>query len=1387
MSAKGLAEFSPEKIRLLARKLNDRKGSAPGAIRREDPSATRFPLSFAQERLWLIQQLMPDMPSYNAPFVLRLRLPPRPEIWEQVMTQLVRRHEVMRTTFQVVDGVPMQVVAPPSRARIAVHDLRHLPAAQREARALEIVREDISRQFDFAVGPLWRYGVICIDDNETINYSTVHHSICDGSSRQILLSEVPQLAVPLFSGLPPVTLPPLPVQYGDYARWQREQIQNGAALDGSLKYWTNQLAGFSELDLHTDYPRPPIAQFRAGSVGLTLPYATVDRLKQLSKGEHATLFMTMLAAFDVLLQRYTGQDDILVGTPVSTRSRVELEPLIGYFVNTLALRGDLSGDPTFRELLGRVRKVCVDGYANKELPFERLVQELSLKRDLSRNPLFQVSFQLEDVAASTGPGGGGPAGVADYMNFDHFAMTVANLDLDVHLFGEWDDAVVKKADGMRGIFTYDADLFTRETIERLVGHYRVLLDAVAASPDVRLSELPLLTAGEQQQVIEWNSTDRLYGEESLVSLFEEQAARDPFATALVFEGRTLTYDELNCRANQLAHRLRAFGVGPESLVGICAERSFEMVVGLLGILKAGGAYVPLSPSEPEARLRQMIADAGIAVVVAQDSAREEWRDLADHVVRLTPAFDAIDRESERNPDVAIDPHNLAYSIWTSGSTGKPKGAMNTHASLMNILRWMEEAHPLEPGDRVLQKTAFNFDVSILEFFCPLIAGATLVIAKPGGHRDPQYLAALMADERVSVVHFVPSMLDAFLQAREIDRCASLRTVICIGEAVTPALSREFFARCAARLHNMYGPAEAAVAVTHWPCSAADTATVPIGGPIANTQIHVLDGSFQATPVGVPGEIYIGGVNVGRGYLGRPDLTADRFVPDPFSIVPGSRLYRTGDRARRLPDGTLEFLGRRDYQVKIRGNRVELGEIESALADHPAVQIAVVTVNDDAARGRTLAAYYVPNGGASCDAIELRDYLKSRLPDYMIPSDFVRLESFPRTSSGKVDRKALPRPDARTLTDLPVAPRDTVELELTHIWKDLLGKESVGVCDDFFLVGGHSLLAVRLLARIRDAFGQDVPLAAFYQNPTIEQIAVSLRANDGSKSASPLIAIKPGKTGAPPLFLMHAAGGRSINYYGLARAIYTDHPIYGLEDVTGVDLSVVEMAARYVAAVRGVQPHGPYHLAGWSTGATVAFEMSRQLRAAGEDIGLVGLFDGFSPYTPKLSASDPDAASARVLSTIARNLSIFSGQHLTITDSDLAGLSAEERMAYFLAEAKSRNVFPPDLSMADVRAFLDASDRHVRAFWSYVPAVSDERLVLFRSADPLEWAIEEETELAELPEFGWQKLSSQPVVVHLVPGNHVTMFQQPNINALARVLAGELEEARVGQVAAAVGT
>ena len=498
------------------------------------------------------------------------------------------------------------------------------------------------------------------------------------------------------------------------------------------------------------------------------------------------------------------------------------------------------------------------------------------------------------------------------------------------------------------------------------------------------------------------------------------------------------------------------------------------------------------------------------------------------------------------------------------------------------------------------------------------------------------------------------------------------------------------------------------------------------------------------------------------------------MPDPFSSSPGSRLYRTGDRARRLPDGYIEFLGRRDYQVKIRGHRIELGEIEAVLAEHPDVQAAAVAVHDDPARGRSLAAYCVSNGDPACDALALVRFLRTRLPESMVPADVVFLDAFPRTSSGKLDRAALPRPNARPLGDLPTPPRDGVELELTHIWKDLLGQESVGVRDDFFLIGGHSILAAQLLARVRAAFGRDVPLAEFYLHPTIEQIAVSLRKSDECKPVTPLIAIRPAKTGRAPLFLMHAAGGRSINYYELARSLPADWPVYGLEDVTGTDVSVVAMAARYVEAMRGIQARGPYFLGGWSTGATVAFETTRQLRAAGEEIGLIALFDAFSPYAPKLDEADPDAASARVLSTIARNLSFYSGQDITIRESDLAGLTADERMAYLMTEAKSRNVFPPDFSVSDVRAFLDASDRHVRAFWSYAPAVSDQRLVLFRSSQALDWAIDEERQLAELPDFGWQKCSSQPVAIHPVPGNHVTMFQQPQVHELARTLTDELE-------------
>ena len=1383
-----LANISPEKLRLLAKKLNEKKGAGPGgAIRRKDPEATRFPLSFGQERLWLIQQLMPEMPSYNAPFVFRLHLPPRCDIWERVMAELIRRHEVLRTTIQVVDGIPMQMVAPSAPVHIPFHDLRDMPREERESAALEIVRRDICRKFDLAQGPLWRLGVICLDDEDTINYSTIHHSICDGLSRSVLMREITGLAMPLFTGLPMPQLPPLPVQYGDYALWQREQLQD-SGFESSLKYWTSQLQDFTELELPTDHPRPPVARFGSGSFGMTIPQPVVERLKQLSRNSRATLFMTMLAAFQVVLKRYTGQHDLAVGTPVSTRNRIELEPLLGYFVNTLVLRADLGGDPTFREVLERVRNVCVGAYANQELPFERLVQQFNQRRDLSRNPLFQVAFQLEEAAAAAGPAPAAPGGIAEYLNFDHFGMTVTNLDLDVHLFGEWGDGVVRRSEGMRGVLTYDPDLFEPATIERLAGHYNIILDAVSSAPDTRLSDLPMLSLAERDRLTSWNATRRHYPAESLIAMFEQQAHRSPDAEAVVFEDRSIAYEELNCRANQLAHRLRALGVGPEVLVGVCAERSIEMVVFLLGVLKAGGAYVPIPPSEPEARRDYMISSAGIRVLVAQQWLETALAGTAGHLVFVSPDFSEIAGESRSDPGVPLEMSNLAYTIWTSGSTGKPKAAMNTHGSLANILNWMQENYRLNPGDRVLQKTAFHFDVSIFEFFCPLIAGAALVVARPGGHRDPRYLGSLIKAARIGTVHFVPSMLDAALEAGALDDCPELKDVICIGEPVTPALCRNFFRRSSARLHNMYGPAETAVAVTWWQCEDAEVRTVSIGGPVANTQIHLLDDDLQPVPVGVPGEIYIGGANVGRGYFGQPGMTAVRYLPDPFNAEPGARLYRTGDRARRLTGGGIEFLGRRDYQVKVRGNRVELGEIEAVLAEHPAIQTAVVTAWDDPARGCTLAAYCLPV--SLCTPSALREFLKLRLPDYMVPQDIVLVDSLPRTGSGKVDRRALPHPGAATEGGQCVRPRDSLELDILNIWEDLLGRKDIGVTDDFFLSGGHSILAVRLLARCHAAFGRDLPLAAFYQNPSVEQMAIALRSGTESRNGDPLVVLRRGNGDRPPLFLFHAAGGSSITYYELARALPAEWPVYGLEDTLGTDPCLESMARRYVEAMRRVQPAGPYYLGGWSTGATVAFEAARQIRESGGSIGLLALFDGFSPYQPSLDGSDPNAASARVLATIARNLSIYFGQTLPVSEADLATQGYENQIAAFLESAKGRNVFPPDFSIEQVRAFLEWSVRHVRAFWAYRPPLLAERLILFRSCEPLSWTIAEESEAAVLPDYGWQRLSSVPVTICPVPGNHVSMFQPPQVRLLAEALVRVMEpepEPEAAMAGAASGT
>jgi amino acid adenylation domain-containing protein len=1034
------------------------------------------PLSFSQQRLWFLERLQPGGHGYNVPAALRLEGALDAPALERALAEVVRRHDVLRTTFGERGERPVQVVWPADAFPFRLEASEPPPEA-----VWSRVAEEAWRPFDLERGPLFRAHLFRLDEREHVLVTTAHHAVFDGWSGGVLAQELAALYV-AFSAGEPSPLPELALQYADYARWQHEWLR-GPVLEAQVAHWRAKLEGVPVLELPTDRPRPPVQAHRGAVHRFELPEALAAAVRALARRESATPYMVLLAAFHALLARWTGQDDGVVGTPIANRTRREVEPLIGFFANTLALRGDTSGDPAFRALVRRVREGALDAYAHQDLPFEKLVEELRVERDLSRNPLVQAMFVLQTVGMEL------PALAGVEVSAVELGADSARLDLVV--------ALRETPEGLEGMAEYDVDLFDAATIARLMGHFHLLLEGACADPALPLSALPLLGAGERRALLEeWNATGAAYPEDACIhTLFEAQAARTPEAVALVFEGERVTYAELDARANRLARHLAARGVGPETRVGVALERSVELLVGLLGVLKAGGAYVPLDPGEP--RLAWLLADAAVPVLLAQARLLGALPAHDAAVVCLDEGWPEIARESPEPLAVESSPDRLAYVIYTSGSTGRPKGVMNAHRGVCNRLLWMQGRYALAPGDRVLQKTPVSFDVSVWELFWPLLAGATLVVARPGGHREPAYLAGLIEAEEVGVAHFVPSMLQAFLDEPAAERCTSLRHVVCSGEALPPALQERFFARLGgARLHNLYGPTEAAVDVTAWECRAG-TETVPIGAPIANTRAYVLEPGGGPAPVGVPGELFLGGVQVARGYLGRPALTAERFVPDPFGGA-GARLYRTGDRARWRPDGVLEFLGRLDFQVKIRGFRVEPGEVEAALLAHPAVREAVVAARGDGPGGPRLVAWVV-GADAPPEPASLRAFLRERLPEHMVPAAFVALEALPLTASGKLDRRALPAPEPDARPDGAfAAPGSALQEAISAAWREVLGVERVGVEDNFFDLGGHSLLIPRLARLLRPSI-PGLTMVSLFRYPTILSLARSV---EGGEDAAP---------------------------------------------------------------------------------------------------------------------------------------------------------------------------------------------------------------------------------------------------------------------------------------------
>ena len=1055
---------------------------------------TALPLSFAQERLWFLDQLLPGSPAYTIFDAVRLEGPLDLEALRRSISELVRRHEVLRSTFPSVSGRPVQVVQPPAPLEVPLTDLRSFPPERRQAELDRALADEAARPLSLTSAPLLRAFLYRLADEEHVLTLAVHHIAFDAWSDGVLRAELGALYAAFRRG-ERCSLPEPALQFADYAVWQREWL-TGDALQRELDHWRAELENAPHLlHLPLDRPRPSVERFRGRQLAFELDAELAAAVRQLARSQGVTIFMTLLAAFQALLHRYSGQASVLVGTPVANRGRVELEPLIGFFTNTLVMRADLTSATTGTELLQQVRDRSLAAFAHQNLPFERLVEELAPTRETSHQPVFQVMFALQNAAS------GG-------LRLEGLEASPVPVERDTTMFDlllHVDD----QPDGLYPLFQYNSDLFDEATVVRMAGHYRTLLAALAADPGRLIASVDLRTEGERAEIEGWNRTAKAFGPSAAHAahiLIHQQAKRTPDAVALRFRELALTYRELDLRSNRLAHRLRRLGVGPDYPVAICMERSLELVVAILGVLKAGGAYVPLDPDYPAQRIAYMVNDAAPQVILCQDSLVDRLPEHAAQVVCLN-AEDPIDALPDSLPEVSVDPRNLAYVIYTSGSTGQPKGVMVDHAGLTNRLLWLQDEYRLTPSDRLMQKTPFSFDVSVWEFLWPLMVGSTMVLAEPGGHTDPAYIAGLVEQESITTIHFVPSMLEAFLEEPDLERrCASLRRVYCSGEALSPQLRNRFLGRIQAELHNEYGPTETGE-ITVFYCEAAE-GPLSIGRPIPNTTAHVVDRWLQPVPVGVPGELMLGGVALARGYHRQPALTADRYVPNPFDTAGGSRLYRTGDLCRWLPDGSLDYLGRADHQVKIRGFRIEPAEIESALLTHPAVRQAVVLVRGDVPGDPRLVAYLVTDGREPA-AAELRSHLTSLLPQYMVPAAFVRLESLPLTSSGKLDRRALPAPvlPAREETALDL-PRTPTEERLAAIWREVLGLERVGIHDNFFELGGHSLLATRVVARTREAVGADLPLRAMFEQPTVAGIAARLEAGK-REAAIPALADRAG--------------------------------------------------------------------------------------------------------------------------------------------------------------------------------------------------------------------------------------------------------------------------------------
>ncbi len=1350
-----------------------------------------IPLSFAQERFWFLNQLEGGS-HYNDHLALRLRGELNREALEQSLNAIVARHETFRTTFISVEGKPMQHVAAHEPIDLPYFDLTELSIDRRESEAIRHAASELKKPFALDMAPAFRLALWRLGPDDHLFLLCIHQIINDGWSMRVFTNEL-KAFYGSFGTETAAGLPDLAIQYADFAVWQRDQF-HASDMNAEMEYWKKQLSGdLPILDLPLDQPRPSAKTFQGARHYITVSGSLLLSLRSLAQRENATLFMVLLAAFKTLIYRYSGQEDVAIGFPVANRVREETEQIMGVFINPLVLRSDLSGQPTFCELLSRVREMALDAYEHQSLPFEKLVDSLQPDRNSLYPPLFQVLFDYNNV----------PMPELDLPN-----LSISRVELDAGT-AKFDLSLElnETADEIRGFFEYSTEIFDPATISLMDEHFQCLLEGIVADPEQIVSRLPLMSAAESRRVlIEWNDTEEVYGEPTTIhERFEAQVKLTPKQTAVIHEGRSKTYEELNRHANKIVDLLLTSGIKPGSRVGICIERSPEMVGCLLGVLKAGCQYVPLDPNYPAKRLEFIIKDAGISCLLTESELMDRLPNTTSTIFAIDSASARLDCRPDEDPRLANAGDGAAYVIYTSGSTGDPKGVVGTHRGSMNRFEWMWNKYPFESDEVCCQKTSLGFVDSVWEIFGPLLRGIPSVIISDAVTREPEQFIETLAANKVTRLVAVPSLLEMLLARNEVlrQRLPTLKYCVASGEAMSPELSRRFMAALPGTvLLNLYGSSEASADSTFYEITADDNrfaGSVPIGKPIGNTQVFILDRHDLPVPIGIAGELHIGGAGVSMGYLNRPELNQSRFIKNPFNK--DSILFKTGDLGRFRPDGNIQILGRADDQVQIRGMRVELGEIETKMKQFDSVREAAVVTRETTPGSKAIVAYVSSENGSAHEN-ELRAFLHQTLPEHMVPAFFVFVDVLPKTTSGKVNRRALrefkefePAPSGEI-----VSPRDDLEQKLAEIWKDILGLDTISIKDDFFEVGGHSLLAVKLFYEIEKTLDRKLPLTTLFRAPSIEKLSAIIRQGGTIGYESSIVPIQP--NGAkPPFFCVHAAGGNVLFYRDLAHRLGQDQPFYGIQArrIGGSQVAhsnVKDMAAFYIREMRTIQPKGPYYLGGASFGGLVVFEMAHKLEAQGEEVAFAAFFDTYAPGYPKY-LPDTSLLKSKVLGLVRRleqhrdNLLLLKPgsrwnylvhkigkirhtlwrtkrKYTDISRSEGPLTAVRKWRDQFLGRNRIEPYAAPGLIPGDYRK-TEGNIR--RAFENYSPSFYSGRVTLF-------WASKQEIGIYPDPTLGWGELIRE-LEVYEIQGHHGSIIAEPHVQFLSESLKSALVKAQNG--------